>query len=152
MSWVLESNLAVVGEKVGKEIVVRRAKGTTQTCSGCGAKAKPRIELSDRVHRCRESGLVVDRDRNAARSLRPVRAGLNGGTEPSRSVTLDDEGDTTEVPAGTLIRDRTIVRKANSSIWRHLYQYRTCARCCKSFALLAQQLNEEFQRFGHQSG
>jgi hypothetical protein len=35
---------------------------------------------------------------------------------------------------------------------RHLSQYRTCDRCWKSFAILAQQLNGEIQRFAHQSG
>jgi IS605 OrfB family transposase len=48
-------------KKSGKEIVVLNAYGTTQTSSCCRAKAKPRIELSDRVFRCHELGLVVDR-------------------------------------------------------------------------------------------
>ena len=52
--------------KAGKQVVPLVAKDTTQICSCCGAKAKPRIELSDRVFRCAACGLVLGRDRNSA--------------------------------------------------------------------------------------
>jgi putative transposase len=82
--------------KAGTAIVVLPARDTTQTCSDCGTKAKPRIELSDRVFRCRACGLVEDRDRNAARNLNPRhprnRLGCTGA---------GDDGTKPKVPAGT---------------------------------------------------
>ena len=57
--------------KAGKQIVVLPAWDSTQRCSSCGVKAKPRLDLSDRVFRCQKCGLVLERDRNAARNLRP---------------------------------------------------------------------------------
>jgi putative transposase len=63
--------LAWQAAKAGKQIVVLPAGGSTQQCSSCGAKAKPRLELSDRVFRCQVCGLVLERDRNAARNLHP---------------------------------------------------------------------------------
>ncbi|HSS08293.1 MAG TPA: transposase, partial [Acidimicrobiales bacterium] len=92
--------LAWQAAKAGKQVVVLPARDSTQRCSHCGAKAKPRIELSDRVFRCRCCGLVMDRDRNAARNLNPDRLGPDGGTEPSRSNPAGDDGSKTKVPAG----------------------------------------------------
>ena len=91
-------------EKAGKDVVVLPARDTTQTCSSCGTKAKPRIELSDRVFRCRECGLVLGRDRNAARNLNPDRIGTPvGGAEPAGvAVPVGDDGSKPKVPAGTL--------------------------------------------------
>ena len=89
--------------KAGKTVVVIPARGTTQTCSTCGAKAKPRIELSDRVYSCRYCGLVLGRDRNAARNLNPdlIRVPA-GGTEPAgTAVLVGDDGSKTCVPGGT---------------------------------------------------
>jgi putative transposase len=77
-------------KKNGKEVVVFDAKNTTQTCSCCGAKAKPRIELSDRVFRCWKCGLVIGRDRNSAHNLNPDRVGPSGGTEPLGDVLPPD--------------------------------------------------------------
>jgi putative transposase len=87
--------------KAGKTVVVFPAAGTTQTCSDCRAKAKPRVELSDRVFRCRACGLVLDRDRNAARNLNPDRRCPDGGAEPSVSNTGGNDGHKTDVPEGT---------------------------------------------------
>jgi putative transposase len=83
--------------KAGKQVVVLPAGGSTQQCSSCGAKAKPRLELSDRVFSCRDCGLVLERDRNAARNLHPDypynhRLGCTG---------TGDDGTKTSVPAGT---------------------------------------------------
>jgi putative transposase len=90
--------------KAGKDIVAVPAKDTTQRCSCCGTKAKPRIELSDRVFRCRACGLVLGRDRNSARNLNPLRIGaLAGGSEPvDAAVPEGADGKKTKIPAGTL--------------------------------------------------
>ena len=83
--------------KAGKQVVALPAGGSTQQCSDCGTKAKPRLELSDRVFSCQECGLVLERDRNAARNLHPDhprnhRLGCTGA---------GDDGNKTSVPAGT---------------------------------------------------
>jgi len=57
--------------KAGAEVVRLNPRNTTQCCSGCGTKAKSRLELSDRIFRCDRCDLVLDRDRNAARNLHP---------------------------------------------------------------------------------
>jgi putative transposase len=92
--------LAWQAAKAAKTLVVLPAKDSTQTCSSCGAKAKPHIELSDRVFRCCTCGLILDRDRNAARNLNPDRPGPDGGTEPSGTVPAGHDGDKPPVPAG----------------------------------------------------
>jgi putative transposase len=86
--------------KAGTKVVLLNPRDTTQRCSDCGAKAKPRIELSDREFRCRECGLVLGRDRNAARNLNPDRPGPDGRAEPSGQVPVGDDGSKTLVPAG----------------------------------------------------
>jgi len=96
------ATLSWQAKKAGKEVVVLPAKDTTQTCSSCGTKAKPRIELSDRVFCCRVCGLVLDRDRNAARNLHPVRLGPGGGAEPSGGVPAGSDGSKPRIPAGAL--------------------------------------------------
>jgi putative transposase len=84
--------------KAGKQVVMLPARDTTQQCSDCGAKAKPRLDLSDRVFRCQDCGLVLDRDRNSARNLHPGhprnynRLGCTGA---------GDDGNKTRAPAGT---------------------------------------------------
>ena len=90
--------------KAGKEIVAFPAKDTTQTCSCCGTKAKPRMELSDRVFRCWACGLVLGRDRNSARNLNPLRIRVSaGGSEPVDAVAPEGaEGKKTKIPAGAL--------------------------------------------------
>jgi putative transposase len=90
--------------KAAKEIVVLPAKDTTQRCSCCGTKAKPRIELSDRVFACRACGLALGRDRNSARNLNPARVRTSaGGSEPvGVAVRVGDDGKKTKVSAGTL--------------------------------------------------
>jgi len=54
-------------EEVGAQLVRVPARGTTQTCSQCGAIVPKR--LWDRVHDCPECGLIVGRDVNAAREI-----------------------------------------------------------------------------------
>jgi putative transposase len=90
--------------KAGTVVVVLPAKNTTQKCSCCGAIAKPRIELSDRIFACRACGLVLERDRNAARNLNPDRVGTPvGGSEPTGAAApVGDDGRKPRVPAGIL--------------------------------------------------
>jgi putative transposase len=50
-------------------------RGTSQVCSGCGVRVEK--DLSMRIHRCPECGLVLDRDVNAARNI--LKRGLEIG-------------------------------------------------------------------------
>jgi len=63
-------------ERAGRTVVMVPPAYTTMTCSDCGARAKQRLELSEREFVCHACGLVSDRDRNAARVIL-ARAGLN---------------------------------------------------------------------------
>ena len=98
------ATLAWQATKAGKTVVLLPARDTTQKCSSCGAKAKPRIELSDRVFACRCCGLVLGRDRNAARNLNPDRHGVPaGGTETAgTAVPEGSDGSKTKDPKGVL--------------------------------------------------
>ncbi len=100
----LRAVLAWQAAKAGKTIVVLPAADTTQRCSTCGTRAKPRIELSEPVYRCRACGLVLCRDRNAARNLNPDRCGVSaGGSEPADSAVPEgSDGNKPRVPAGSL--------------------------------------------------
>ena len=51
-------------EEAGAEVVSVDPRYTSQVCSRCGCLVKK--SLSDRVHRCLDCGLVLDRDVNAA--------------------------------------------------------------------------------------
>lgn len=90
--------------KAAKVIVVFSAKDTTQRCSRCGEKANPRMELSDRVFRCRACGLVLGRDRNAARNQNqnpdPDRPRPGGGTEPPGTDPVGADGTKSKMPVG----------------------------------------------------
>jgi len=76
------NNVSYKAEKAGRKVVFVNPRGTTQECSGCGARV--RKDLSVRVHDCPHCGLKLDRDWNAARNilgrglasvrLRPVEA------------------------------------------------------------------------------
>lgn len=62
---------------------------TTMTCSGCGARAKSRLLLSQRMFVCESCAMVQDRDRNAGRVILATRAGLNpAGVEAVRHSDL----------------------------------------------------------------
>jgi len=84
--------------KAGREIVPIEPRNTTQTCSGCGAKTKRRLGLADRIFACSDCGLVLDRDRNAARDLDPGAAGTEATPTKSQGV----DGAKTRGPAGDL--------------------------------------------------
>jgi putative transposase len=87
--------LAWQARKAGHEVVRLDPRNTSQTCSGCGAKAKHHLGLADRTFLCEECGLVEDRDRNAARNLNPDR------WDKSVRVGQGVDGRKTLVPAGT---------------------------------------------------
>lgn len=52
--------------KRGRRFVKVNPAYTTQDCSNCGARAKRRLGLQDRVYKCERCGFVLDRDRNSA--------------------------------------------------------------------------------------
>jgi len=54
-------------------IVADRFYPSTKTCSGCGVVQS--IRLSERVYKCPDCGLVIDRDLNAAINLSNLGAG-----------------------------------------------------------------------------
>jgi Putative transposase DNA-binding domain len=86
--------------KAAKVIVVFSAKDTIQRCSRCGEKANPRMGLSDRVFRCRARGLVLGRDRNAARNQNPDRPRPGDGTEPPGTDPVGANGTKSKMPVG----------------------------------------------------
>ncbi len=73
-----------------------RAAGTSQTCSGCGAKALKR--LAERSHRC-GCGLELHRDVNAARTILQRGASAEG-VQPLGQPNVADRG---VRAAGTLL-------------------------------------------------
>jgi len=54
-------------EETGSRLVAVDPRGTSQFCSGCGCRVQK--DLSVRVHRCPECGVVLDRDENAALNI-----------------------------------------------------------------------------------
>jgi putative transposase len=71
-----KATLIEYAQRAGRKVVLVPPAYTTMTCSGCGAKAKSRLLLSERVLGCGFCGMIQDRDRNAARVILD-RAGLN---------------------------------------------------------------------------
>ena len=73
-------------ESTGGAYMAVEARGTSQECSGCGEIVQKK--LSERVHRCWECGLILDRDVNAARVIlarglgRPVGEGAVSNKRP----------------------------------------------------------------------
>lgn len=73
---LLKRILCEKGLLAGRRVVLVPPNYTTMDCSDCGARAKQRLELSERVFVCVSCGVTQDRDRNAARNML-VRAGFN---------------------------------------------------------------------------
>jgi putative transposase len=71
-----KATLIEYAQRAGRKVVLVPPAYTTMTCSGCGARAKSRLLLSERVFVCEFCGVIQDRDRNAARVILD-RAGLN---------------------------------------------------------------------------
>jgi putative transposase len=83
-----KATLIEYAQRAGRKVVLVPPAYTTMTCSGCGARAKSRLRLSERVFLCGSCGMVQDRDRNAARVILD-RAGLNpAGVEAVRHSSL----------------------------------------------------------------
>jgi len=61
----------------GRLIVADRWFPSSKTCSGCGA-VKTKLALSQREYVCEACGLIIDRDRNAARNLAALAAATAG--------------------------------------------------------------------------
>jgi len=71
-----KATLIEYAQRAGRRVVLVPPAYTTMTCSGCGARAKSRLLLSERVFVCDCCGMMQDRDRNAARVILDT-AGLN---------------------------------------------------------------------------
>ena len=71
-----KATLIEYAQRAGRKVVLVPPAYTTMTCSGCGARAKSRLLLSDRVFVCESCAMIQDRDRNAARVILAT-AGLN---------------------------------------------------------------------------
>jgi putative transposase len=83
-----KATLIEYAQRAGRKVVLVSPAYTTMTCSGCGARAKSRLLLSERVFVCESCGAIRDRDRNAARVILD-RAGLNpAGVEAVRHSDL----------------------------------------------------------------
>lgn len=93
-NWV--RTLEWQARKAGHEVVRVNPRNTSQTCSSCGAKAKRHLDLNVRVFVCEQCGLVLDRDRNAARNIDPGRA---KPVKVTTAVRPDDPAGTTGSPS-----------------------------------------------------
>ena len=74
---LLRNALTYMAERSEGVTAFVNPRGTSQTCSGCGAYVEK--SLSVRVHRCPGCGLTIDRDVNAA--LNVLKRGLGIGLE-----------------------------------------------------------------------
>jgi putative transposase len=68
--------LVEMAAKHGRAVYLVNPAHTTMDCSGCGARAKTRLLLSERTYTCETCGLVLPRDKNSAFVILN-RAGLN---------------------------------------------------------------------------
>jgi putative transposase len=83
-----KATLIEYAQRAGRKVVLVPPAYTTMTCSGCGARAKFRLLLSERAFACESCEMIEDRDRNAARVILD-RAGLNpAGAEAVRHSDL----------------------------------------------------------------
>lgn len=56
-------------QRAGRTVVMVPPAYTTMTCSECGTRAKSRLGLGERIFACHSCGLVLGRDRNAAKTI-----------------------------------------------------------------------------------
>jgi putative transposase len=76
--------LVEMGRKHGRDIRLVDPAYTTMDCGDCGARAKHRLPLSERIYTCTACGTSRPRDKNSARVML-VRAGLDpGGADGGR--------------------------------------------------------------------
>ena len=77
--------------RAGGQVLSVNAKGTSQDCSGCGARVEK--DLSVRIHDCPHCGLRVHRDVNAARNILArglaAHAASGGGPAPGEPNVAD---------------------------------------------------------------
>lgn len=70
------------GTRAGRKVVLVPPAYTTMTCSGCFVRAKQKLGLDVRTFVCVFCGMLLDRDRNAARVILATverdRAGVDG--------------------------------------------------------------------------
>lgn len=62
----LKRELIERGRRYGRNVVLVSPQYSTMDCSNCGARAKRRLELSERTYACEACGHTADRDVNAA--------------------------------------------------------------------------------------
>jgi putative transposase len=95
---MLRNALTYMAERSEGVTAFVNPRGTSQTCSGCGAYVEK--DLSVRTHRCPGCGLTIDRDVNAA--LNVLKRGLEIGLEqaeytPVGEVTATQLGEAGQV-------------------------------------------------------
>ena len=72
-TWYKIKQLAAYKAEVYQEVP---AKDTTQRCSSCSYLPDIKKDLKDRIHKCFNCGLIMDRDHNAALNVLRKRIGL----------------------------------------------------------------------------
>ncbi|NYJ34033.1 RNA-guided endonuclease InsQ/TnpB family protein [Nocardiopsis aegyptia] len=70
--------LVEMGRKHGRDVRLVHPAYTTMDCGGCGARAKHRLPLSERIYTCTACSVSRPRDKNSAHVVL-VRAGLAPG-------------------------------------------------------------------------
>lgn len=85
---MLRRELETYARQAGRQVVNVPPAYTTMTCSECGAIAKTRLSLSERVFQCYACGLILDRDRNAARTILATAERIRAGAETVRHSDL----------------------------------------------------------------
>ncbi len=83
-----KATLIEYAQRAGRKVVLVPPAYTTMTCSGCGARTKTRLLLSERVFACQVCGLVEDRDRNAARVILATAGFNRAGADAVRHTGL----------------------------------------------------------------
>jgi IS605 OrfB family transposase len=87
---ILKTQVLYKGQQAGRCVSIVSERNTTRTCSGCGSLTGPAglDMLVVRTWMCRECGVTLDRDVNAARNI--LSAGRSppsvGGNESSFSA------------------------------------------------------------------
>ncbi|OLT37982.1 transposase [Actinomadura sp. CNU-125] len=84
--------LIEMGRKHCRDVRLVDPAHTTMDCGDCGARAKHRLPLSERIYTCTACGMSHPRDKNSARVML-VRAGLDpGGADGGRPPAPPGQG------------------------------------------------------------
>ncbi|PTD93789.1 hypothetical protein C9439_05410 [archaeon SCG-AAA382B04] len=98
------SLVAYKASQAGEQVIEIRAKNTTKNCSNPGCSNKVDKELFDRVHECRECGLEIDRDLNAAINIVNRAISLVGqGLSEVKPLDTSTSAGTTLVPVSRVV-------------------------------------------------